>query len=290
LSHARPTSFAESLEKTKEIAGRSIEHVAEGSLAENVTPPALRSAGVTFSARLLCWNEVRIGKGKKSGWLSANDVGCLKFIGEQGTVTVNQIWRRNGGEDRDSLRHLYRRVEGLIETGVLKSFAEGKSHLRFLSLSRKGAELVHEMTGSPVPYPPPPRVELRHTVALTEFRLAATESGRVSRWLSDRVLKLSNDFPSRLGNYCPDAYWVTKSGKRIFLEYERTRKTKARRQEKFHCFSQEMGRADRYMDMVVWVADGASREMLEGIVRVTPNQKVLSTNGFLAELARKASS
>lgn len=286
------TSFAEGHEFKEETESQRIGKRAEGSLLENVTPPALRSDGVTFSKRLRCLSEVRLGKGEKSGWLSANDIECLEFISFQGIVTIEQLWRAvvNRYSQGRSQRHLYRRVEFWLEHRIVQSFKEPGSKRVYLSISRRGIEAIQLRSSRPLPYPPPPKTELAHTLALTEFRLAAEEAGKVTRWVSDRCLRLCPEFPARLGNYCPDAYWVTRSGKRIFLEYERTRKTKARRQEKFLHFAQEMGRPDRYMDMVVWVADGASREMLESIVHTTTNQKVLSTDRFLAELARKASS
>jgi hypothetical protein len=193
------------------------------------------------------------------------------------------------GEER-SQRHLYRRVEFWVENRLVQGFKEPGSKRLYLSITRRGISAVELRSERPIPYPAPPKAELAHTLALTEFRLAAEAAGKVTRWVSDRSLRLLPEFPARLGNYCPDAYWATRSGKRIFLEYERTRKTKARRQEKFLHFAQEMGRPDRYMDMVVWVADGASREMLESIVHTTSNQKVLSTTAFLTEVARKVSS
>ena len=276
------------IDKNKKSETKGFVARSEGSLAANVTPPPLRLDGVTLAARLRCLVEIRTGRGKKSGWLTANDRGCLEFIGEQGTVTIDQLWRSllSAEKKTRSLRHLYRRVEFWQEQGLVQSFTEPGSKRLYLKLTRRAVSAVSTLSIKQLPFPAPPKSELAHTLALTEFRLAAVALGKVARWVSDRSLRTDSSFPTRLGNYCPDAYWVTPSGRRIFLEYERTRKTKARRREKYEHFAREMGRADKSMDMVVWIADGACLEMLESIVRIAPNQKVFSTQSFFAELGR----
>ena len=82
----------------------------------------------------------------------------------------------------------------------------------------------------------------------------------------------------------PDALWITKSGKRVAIEFERTRKGITRIRKKVEGLDQELNRSDRAFDVVLWVSiDGAYRD-LKCAIGARDTQTLRTVAEFLKEL------
>lgn len=269
-----------------ETGNVGLDSMSESCPHRTLTPPARRSSGVRVRrGQQRVW--LYSSKNPKQGdWLTENDLSCLKWIGEQGTVTLEQLGRGLGTKWLErGWRYFYRRAEFWKHQRLVRIIRAEKGRQLYFSLSERGRRQVSDATGCVVP-PPPSPAELIHTLRLTEFRIAAERADRVKEWVSDRFVPLLPDFPkNRLAEFHPDALWVTKAGTRILIEYERTWKTLKRRTEKARAFAREMAMTDRFMDRVVWVAEPAALKMVTEICASFTNQFVFGVESFLQELS-----
>jgi hypothetical protein len=224
-----------------------------------------------------------------SGVVTERDVAAMRWICEQGAMTVEQIWNAvwHSGVSQ-SPRYAYERVLFLERARFLekvKTPGSLKGHYRAL---RTGVAIVSERSReiTSIPSSRVPINEIPHVDVLTEVRLAVLRSGRLGEWRTDRMLMLDPAFPrDRFEHAVPDAIWTTKKqGRRVAVEYERTRKGRTRIKQKVDLFARELGRADRIFDLVLWLAAPGSYRDLENVLGTHPGQRLRTVNQFLEEL------
>lgn len=233
---------------------------------------------------------VREKQSAPKGVVTSRDIAALKMVCEQGAMTVDQLWAAvwHGGQST-SPRYAYERVLFLEKSGYLeriRTTASLKNHYRahksaIAVVSERSQEIVS------IPSFKPPINEIPHVDVLTELRIAVLKSGRLGEWRTDRMLVLEPDFPrDRFEHTIPDAIWTTKQqGRRIAVEYERTRKGRSRIKQKVDTFDRELGRLDRIFELVLWIASPGAYRDLENVIGLKhPNQKLRTINQFLSEL------
>src|SRR3989338_4822122 len=183
------------------------------------------------------------------GVLTVRDAKACLWVCEQGVLTVDQLWRAVCWNDASrGPRYAYERVLFLERAGYLSRIKTVTSLKSYFKATRLAQELASGSGGGSglVPLATPALNEIPHASELTELRLSALRAGRAASWSPDRVLMLDPTFPrERFYGLVPDAIWTTPSGKRIAVEYERTRKGVSRVRLKVEAFSREIARPDR---------------------------------------------
>ena len=136
----------------------------------------------------------------------------------------------------------------------------------------------------------PSASSLLHVERLTNLGIFVSRVRPASIWTSERILLVDPSFPrERLRGYLPDALWITEEGVRIFIEYERTRKSNPRVRQKIEVFDLEMARVDRFMDFVLWIVELDRLESITELTRLLENQDVRTLAEFEREISgRKA--
>lgn len=227
-------------------------------------------------------------KKKSVGVITERDKLACKWVCEQGAMTVDQLWRAVWwNQDSRSAKLAYRRILFLTRSGHLQKIRTKNSRKSYYKATKLGYGLALEKGITPLRAPA--EAELMHTDGLTEMRIAVLKSGRFESgtrfWRTDRVLEIDPGFPKeRFYGHIPDAIWVTAAGKKIAIEYERTRKSITRVRQKIEAFSREMARVDREFDMVLWVITPGVEVMIGKLLVNHPNQITRSLDGFLKEL------
>ena len=226
-----------------------------------------------------------------SGVVTERDAIALSWVISQGVMSVDQIFRAvySGGGTASS-RYAYKRVQFLESSGYLASVNAGHKKERFLKATKRAQKLLF-LKGLPditQTLHIPTISEIPHAEILTEIRIAILKSGKHAGglwWRSEGSLLEDEAFPkTRFQDLLPDALWVTKSGTRVAIEFERTRKGITRVRKKVEGLERELNRADRSFDLVLWVSvDGAYRD-LQKALSTRPSQKLRTVNEFLQEL------
>lgn len=241
--------------------------------------------------------KARRGRGRAGGVTTERDAIACRFVCEQGVMTVDQLWRAVWwSPDSNSPRYAYDRVAFLERAGFLRGLRSSYSLKTFYKATRTAQELAGTAgEGSAlIPLAAPSVSEIGHADGLTELRLAVLRAGRLgsdagSPWRTDRVLVIDPTFPrERFYSHMPDAIWVTPSGKRIAVEYERTRKVISRLRLKVEAFARELARPDRAFDLVLWVAVPGTMPTLSQALASHPEQKLRTMGEFIAELKAPA--
>lgn len=207
-------------------------------------------------------------------------------------MTVDQLWRAVWWSDASrGPRYAYERVLFLERAGYLDRVATDHSLKFYFRATRQGQELVgtsDEAQGM-VPLASPAINEIPHADRLTEIRLSVLRAGKIASWKTDRVLAIDATFPrERFYRLIPDALWTTPSGKRIAVEYERTRKGVARVRTKVEALSREIARPDRAIDLVLWVAERGAYQDLESVLSTHPAQRLRTFHQLVTELEAEA--
>jgi hypothetical protein len=243
-----------------------------------------------MEAEISAGKKSKEGKRKIAGVVTARDVKACLWVCEQGCMTVDQIWRAVWWSDASrGPRYAYERVLFLERAGFLTRVQTNFSLKSYFRATRAAQELAGTSgeTHGMVPLASPAVNEIPHADQLTELRLAVLAAGRCASWKPDRVLAIDPTFPrERFYGLIPDAIWTTPSGKRIAVEYERTRKGVARVRTKVEALSREMARPDRAIDLVLWVAAPGAYQDLEGLLQSHPGQRLRQMEQFLAELKK----
>lgn len=162
----------------------------------------------------------KIRKEKIKGVVTERDLEAIRWICEQGVMTVDQLWRAVWWSDQTrGPRYAYERVLFLERSGFLEKVKTPYS-LKAYFRARKRAYNLLSTRGQGVtliPTPKTPINETLHADGLTEMRLAVLRSGKLGNWIPDRVLRIDPSFPrERFEITVPDAIWSTKeSGSRI---------------------------------------------------------------------------
>ncbi|MGK5088063.1 hypothetical protein WDW86_10945 [Bdellovibrionota bacterium FG-2] len=230
----------------------------------------------------------KISRGVSRGVVTERDAGALRWVCEQGAMSVDQLWRAVWSCDgaSQSPRYAYERVRFLEQSGFLEGVRINHSLKTYFRATRKAVEVVsaHAQVGRLIPTARTPTNEIPHVDVLTEVRLAAQRAGKVSDWLTDRMLILDPKFP-RDRFAVPDAIWVTKgTGRKIAVEHERTRKKRTRVKDKADLLARELTRADRMVELVLWIAAPGLYRELEMVLSGYPNQRLRTLDQFLSEL------
>jgi hypothetical protein len=228
------------------------------------------------------------GARKVAGIITPRDIKACLWICEQGCMTVDQIWRAVWWSDASrGPRYAYERVLFLERAGYLVRVTSNHSLKSYFRATRIGQELAStsEEAQGMVPLASPAINEIPHAHALTELRLSVLKFKRCASWKSDRVLVSDPSFPrERFYGIIPDAVWTTPSGKRIAVEFERTRKGIFRVRQKVEALSREMVRADRVIDRVLWVSVPGAYQDLEQVLKTHPGQMLRTMEQFALEL------
>lgn len=220
--------------------------------------------------------------------ITDRDVLALRIVLQMGVLTVGQayqlVWWTS---ESKSKRYAERRMSFLTESGFLTRTVTPYSRSRFHRATRSALDLVQSQfpdfcltTLAPVSTP-----EIPHSDGLAELRCLIKINGRFQNpdnfWKSDRELRVDPDFPKeRLFDSIPDAIWTTKSGKRIAVEYERTRKSGPRILAKAQALDRELSRSDRVFDLVLWMVSPGTAPDVKRVIGARAHHTVK----FLADL------
>lgn len=228
------------------------------------------------------------------GVVTLRDGFACRFVCEQGAATVDQLWRAVWWSDASrSARYAYERVLFLERSGFLEPMRTPFSLKTYFKATRQAQELAGTSAqGSGlIPLAAPSITEIPHVDGLTELRLSILQAGKASDWRTDRVLVIDPSFPKeRFYGHIPDAIWTTVSGKRVAVEYERTRKGAVRVRQKVEAFARETARADRAFDLVLWIATAATLSELQTVLASHPEQQLRTMDQFLLELKTSSAS
>lgn len=231
----------------------------------------------------------KTGKEKRArGVVTDRDGLACHWICEQGAMTVDQLWQAVWwSKNSTSPRYAYDRVLFLERSGFVEPIRTPFSLKSYFKATRLGQELALSRQGSSelVPLASPRVSEIPHVDGLTGVRLAVLRAGRLTTWKTDRVLGIDPSFPrQRFYSHIPDAIWTTPSGKRVAVEYERTRKGVTKLRQKVEAFEREMARPDRAMDMVLWIAVPGTISELKTVLSSHQKQQLRTMDQFLVEL------
>ena len=176
-----------------------------------------------------------------TGVVTDRDAEALLWVLHQGVMTVDQLFRAvYRTSPSQSPRHAYARVKFLEQFGSLVSLKSAHRKDRFLKITKLGQSYLFSQNIQNVTRVPsvPSNSEIPHAEILTKIRVAIQESGKHGEgfwWRGECLLSEDDAFPKeRFGSLMPDAIWVTKSSRRVAIEFERARKgiTRVRKKSK----------------------------------------------------------
>ena len=224
------------------------------------------------------------------GVVTERDVGAIRWICEQGAMTVDQLWSAvwNEAGHSSSPRYSYERVLFLERAGFIEGVRTPYNLKTYFRATKRGYALAcgHSQGTPLIPRARPHSNEIPHVDVLTQVRLAVMRSGKCGGWKTDRMLQVDPSFPrTRFEQAIPDAIWTTLAkGRRIAVEYERTRKAQVRLKKKVEVFARELARADRLFDLVLWIGAPGAYQDLAMVLKHHPGQRLRSLQEFLEEL------
>ncbi len=161
--------------------------------------------------------------------------------------------------------------------GFLRAVSAPELTGRFFVVTPRGRDVTEWRLRLPMPFAAPRLEEFPHAECLTNLRLLIKKAGMLKQWQSDRTLMLDPKFPkNRFYKHIPDALWTNQSDSRFVIEYERARKSSTRLRRKIEAYSREMCRIDRYMDHVLWIAEGPRYDSIKKVLglHLHPNHSV----------------
>ncbi|MEO5968678.1 MAG: replication-relaxation family protein [Bdellovibrionia bacterium] len=214
--------------------------------------------------------------------ISGNDLKAFQWMAEQGAMSVEQLWHAIW-KTNDST-YPFKRVKRIVDHGFLERLPRTFGGSRYYRITHKAYDLLCDprlkiQTKIPIQRIKPS--ELPHCSALTDLRISVENSGKGIVWTSDRVLALElKNTRLRSRVLCPDAIYLTKKGERVAVEYERTRKVRSRVLKKIHSYTQELLRADRFIDHVVWIVDPQANQEAYNLVKMSKFQSIQTTDSF----------
>ena len=231
-------------------------------------------------------------KERVKGVVTERDLLALRWISEQGAMTVDQLWRAVWWSDQTrGPRYAYERVLFLERAKFLEKVKTPYSLKSYFKARKRAYNLLSTKTEGVrcIPTARTPLNETLHVDGLTEIRLAAIRSGKVRDWVTDRMLLADPTFPrERFEITVPDAIWTTQeSGRRIAVEYERTRKGRSRVKAKVDAYERELTRPDRMIDLVLWVAAPGSYQDLKAVLTNHPHHQLRTLSQFISEVSLK---
>lgn len=231
----------------------------------------------------------KVKKERVKGVVTDKDLEALKWVCEQGVMTVDQLWRAVWwSEESSGPRYAYERILFLERSKFLEKIKTPYSLKSYFRARRRAYNLLSTrgQGGRCIPSQKTPINETLHVDGLTEIRIAVLRSGKVRDWVTDRMLVVDPTFPrERFEITVPDAIWTTQeSGRRIAVEYERTRKGRSRIKAKVDAYERELARPDRMIDLVLWVAAPGSYQDLQRVLVNHPKHELRTLDQILKEL------
>jgi hypothetical protein len=218
--------------------------------------------------------------------ITKKDLKALQWIAEQGAMNVDQLRKVFYGGKTN--RWAYQRLAELLSLNLIEKIEQCYFNQAFYRITPKAHNLLCSPSINPIKIVPMQRlkeIELPHYSALTDIRIHVERSGKVVSWTSDRVLALDPTFPkNRFKETHPDAMYVTKSGRRMAVEFERTKKSRKRVLSKIRAYIEELMRKDRFVDFVVWIVTTNAQQEAYSLARVSNAQKVLTLDEFKNEI------
>lgn len=175
------------------------------------------------------------------------DKKALKWIAEQGTATVEQVWCAvwKDAESKSS-KYSDERLRAMAKGGYIKRERVFGSGTTNYLITQKGRYLVEETFPDRKEFfPPVPRRidsgQYGHTMALNWCRIYLEKDPNVANWMSDRAVQSwlkRREYKGSLGDWMrdidkvsPDACFEYR-GERWLFEYEATQKNKTKYEEK----------------------------------------------------------
>lgn len=226
-----------------------------------------------------------------TGVVTERDASALLWVLHQGVMTVDQLFRAvYRTSQTQSPRYAYTRIQFLEQSGFLVSLKSAHRKDRFLKIAKLGQSYLLSQSIQNVTrvLSVPSTLEIPHAEILTEIRIAIQESGKHGDslwWRGECLLSEDDEFPKeRFRDLMPDAIWMTKSSRRVAIEFERARKGITRVRKKVEGFEEELNRSDRVFDRVLWVAvDGAYRDVKKALSN-RETQTLRTVGEFMSEL------
>ena len=226
------------------------------------------------------------------GVVMSRDIEAVRLVLEMGAITVEQayqlVWKIDGSKGS---RYAEDRMLFLTRSQFITRVKTPYSKRYFYKGTRQGLDLVQSQcpdfcltTLAPVSIP-----EIPHVDGLTNLRAAIKMSGRfkegVKWWQSDRELRVDPIFPKeRMWDAIPVALWITKSGRRIAVEFERTRKGSTRLLAKVTRLDQELNQADSAFDLILWVSSPGAAADLKRVINGRAKHEFRLMPDMMAEL------
>ena len=230
-----------------------------------------------------------------SGVVMSRVIDAVRLVLEMGVVNVDQayrlIWWKDGSRGS---RQAEKRMLFLERSQFITRVQTPYSKRCFYKGTRQGLDLVQSQcsdfcltTLAPVSIP-----EVPHVDGLTNLRAAIKMSGRfkdgIKWWQSDRELRVDPNFPSvRMWDAIPDALWITKSGRRIAVEFERTRKGSTKLLAKVTRLDQELNRSDSAFDLILWVSSPGAAPDLKRVIHGRANHEFRLLPDMMTDLLGK---
>lgn len=223
--------------------------------------------------------------------IQERDIRFCLWLCECGVLRTDQafraIWHNSGIKGP---RYAKRRIAALEKFGYIRTFRTPYSRAKYVVATKLGHELAVRSGAKNIPYGPILNAEILHAHGLVEIRLAIQEAGKMASWQSDRSLLIDPTFPKiRFATFIPDAIWISNTGNRIFVEYERTRKALIRTRQKIEFYACELDRGDRMGDFVLWITEPSSHSAVENELIPYPSesQRIRLLSDFLKEIKKE---
>ena len=229
-------------------------------------------------------SKVAISKGV----ITERDVLALQWVCEQGLMTIDQFWRAIWWNQKSKgPRYAYERILLLERNGFLEKIKTPFSQKFYFRATKSGIGLASDRMQdcSIIPIFQTPSQQIPHVDLLTELRLIVSQAEKIGSWATDRVLMTDLDFPKdRFHISVPDVLWVTKKGRRIAIEYERTSKAISRVRAKVQSYERELLRQDSLIDLVLWISSPVTHKTLSSLLVGKSKQRLRTFNELKMEL------
>jgi hypothetical protein len=179
------------------------------------------------------------------------DKRAVLFVVEQGFATIEQLWRAGWGDQRTA-SYAYERLALLERAGFLKSFKLENSPLKIYRSSGMGRYLVSGISQNPIPMTDISQSVATHQIELNQVRLALESKG-LKNWRSAESLIIDPSFKKLGGRHVPDGFYISSTGVRTAVEYDRTLRKKERVKERLSDYLAELMSPDRSFDRLVYL-------------------------------------
>lgn len=196
---------------------------------------------------------MELGKGKTEGRIriTERDKLGVGFVVEQGFATIEQLWKV-AWNDQKSASYVYDRVLILERAGFLKTANVGSVTYKIVSPTAKARNLIASFAEHPVPFINASIDIVFHQLDLNALRILFQEKG-LTNWRSAECLAVDPSFKKIGTRHVPDAFYVTASGIRTAIEYDRSLRKKDRVKDRLSSYVVELMSPDRNIDRLIYL-------------------------------------